>query len=142
MISLIICLILRYSGLKSCPHCGHKVRIQNGDIVAAEDEVEYDLKSLTKSLTRIERKLENLETTKDIYLTTFTEMNQLPDTFTSPVNVKRLDRKLATLREKLEAYNQHRETVSRLQTHNSTTRNKAKINYGRDLNQRSIKTTH
>lgn len=108
--------------LKSCPHCGHKVRIQNGDIVAAEDEVEYDLKSLTKSLTRIERKLENLETTKDIYLTTFTEMNQLPDTFTSPVNVKRLDRKLATLREKQEAYNQHRETVSRLQTRVETLR--------------------
>jgi len=102
--------------LKSCPHCGHKVRIQNGDIVAAEDEVEYDLKSLTKSLSRIERKLENLETTKDLYLTTLTEMNQLPDTFTSPVNVKKLDRKLATLREKQEVYNQHRETVSRLQT--------------------------
>lgn len=102
--------------LKSCPHCGHKVRIQNGDVVAADNEVEYDLKSLTKSLTKVEKRLRKLENAKVLRLTTLAELNQLPDTYKTPVNFKKHEQKLAVLREKQEEYSKHKEAISRLQT--------------------------
>lgn len=102
--------------LKSCPHCGHKVRIQGGDIVAADNEVVLDLKSLSKSLTKVEKKLRKLEDAKVLRLTTLAELNQLPDVYATPVNVKTHEQKLADLKERQEAYIRHKEATSRLQT--------------------------